>query len=520
MSINRRIFTAGLGASLLAGCAAVPNSRPPAVISIESGDLQGVQEGGLTVYRGVPFAAPPTGPRRWRAPQPLAPWTGVRMADQFAPRPAQNGESLPGAPAEPMSEDCLYLNIWTPAVSSSDQLPVIVWLYGGGFANGSASIPAYWGDALARKGVVVVNVAYRVGAFGYFAHPELTREAGEGEAANFGLLDQITALEWVQRNISAFGGDPGRVTLMGQSAGSMAVCLLMAAPRAKGLFHRGIGQSGGVFFPFSAAPPALREAWSLPGAEKSGEKLAGRIGASSLAALRAAPAEQILKEADPGAAHPVFDGHLLPDEPRKIFAEGRQARVPVLIGSNSDEARSLITVRVRAETFAEDFARAFLPLPPELMSLYPTATDEEAYGARAALERDLRFGWDMRAWARLHASAAPVFMYHFSRTPPFSPGSPLAGDGACHWAELPYVFDQLDQWPGDWTDEDRRLASRMAGYWVNFAAHGDPNAGAVTWPAYEPAGEQVMLFGDTVKAGTLPNQRALDLFDDAFGVKG
>lgn len=520
MLINRRLFAAGLGASLVASCQTTSRSGLQETVTTASGRLQGVREAGLAVFRGVPFAAPPTGERRWRAPQPPEAWTGVRPANRFEGRPLQIGDSLPGAPAEPMSEDCLYLNIWTPAASPGDRLPVMVWFYGGGFANGSASIPAYWGDALARKGVVVVTAAYRVGAFGYFAHPELTQEAQPGEAANFGLLDQIAALEWVKENISGFGGDPGRVTIWGQSAGSMAVCLLMASPRAHGLFHRGIGQSGGVFFPFSAAPPALRDAWSLPGAERRGAELAGQLGASSLATLRETPAAQILETAGPGGAHPVFDGHLLPDESRKIFSEGRQARVPVLIGSNNDEARALMAEHVNAETFAADFARDFLPLPPALLSLYPAATDAEAYAARAALERDLRFGWDMRSWARLHAPSAPVFMYNFSRTPSFAPGSPLAGKGACHWAELPFVFDRLDQWPGDWSAQDHLFASRMADCWVAFAATGNPNSGALSWPAYDPAEERVMLFGDKAAPGPLPNRQALDLFDSAFGVAG
>jgi para-nitrobenzyl esterase len=517
-TLSRRAFAIAAVASVAPACQSSRGAAPAPIVAVESGDLRGAREGALAVYRGIPFAAPPVGALRWRAPERPRPWTGVRSAASFAPRPVQNGQSLPGAPQEPMSEDCLYLNVWTPAVSDKERLPVMVWIYGGGFANGSASIPAYWGDALAKRGAVVVTIAYRVGAFGYFAHPELTQQAAPGEAANFGMLDQIAALEWVQRNISGFGGDPGRVTIWGQSAGSMSACLLMASPRARGLFHRAIGESGGVFFPFLAAPPALRDAWTLAGAERAGLQWSGRVGAHSIDELRQASADQIMQGGNPGGVHPIIDGHLLPDEPRKIFAAGQQAPVPVLIGSNADEARSVMNAEVHAASFATDFARDFLPLPDALMSLYPTATDAEARIARAALERDLRFAWDMRSWGRLHARTAPVFMYHFSHAPPFAPGAPLAGKGACHWAELPYVFDQLGQWPGAWTGQDRALAALMADDWIRFATSGDPNSSVASWPRYDRAAERVMVFGDRVEAGALPNRRALDLFDIAFGL--
>lgn len=511
--LTRRSVALG-GVAALTACATSVVTNP--IVVTQAGRIEGEHDGGVSVFRGVPFAAPPVGALRWRAPQRVTPWDGVRSATSFAPRPIQTGESLPGAPSEPMSEDCLYLNVWTPSLSPTDHLPVLVWIYGGGFSNGSASIPAYHGDALARRGAVIVSVAYRVGPLGFFSHPDLIRGQAPGEASNFGLLDVIAALEWVQSNISAFGGDRDCVTIWGQSAGSMSACLLMTSPRAENLFHRVIGQSGGVFAPLAALPAMLRESWTLDGAARNGRSWAERIGVRDIDALRALPIERVMQDGGPHGAHPCIGGALLPDEPRNIFAAGRQARVPVLIGSNADEARALIDPPVAAATFDADFQAAFGPTSRELLDFYPTRTDSEAYAARAALERDIRFGWDMRIWARLHAPRAPVFMYHFRRAPPFAVGSPLAGRGACHWAELPYVFDQLVQWPGEWAEADRRLADAMADCWVNFARTGDPHGMGPRWPRYDAEREQVMLFNAGMDIGELPNRRSLDLWDAEF----
>jgi para-nitrobenzyl esterase len=242
-------------------------------VQTESGTLSGVSEGGLSVYKGVPFAAAPVGDLRWRPPTDVVPWTGARKADAFAPACMQEGVSMPGETPPVVSEDCLYLNIWTPAKSVQERLPVIVWIYGGGYINGSASMPLYWGDRLAQKGVVVVTIAYRLGPLGFLAHPELTRESPHHSSGNYGLMDQIAALEWIQRNIAGFGGDSKNVTIAGQSSGSISVSILMASPLAKGLFQRAIGESGGLFEPVQLAPKFL-----LANAESDGEKYAASMG--------------------------------------------------------------------------------------------------------------------------------------------------------------------------------------------------------------------------------------------------
>ena len=327
-------------------------------------------------------------------------------------------------------------------------------------------MPLYWGDRLAQKGVIVVTIAYRLGPLGFLALPELTRESPHHSSGNYGLMDQIAALEWIQRNIAAFGGDPKCVTIAGQSSGSISVSILMASPLAKGLFQRAIGESGGLFEPLQLAPKFL-----LANAERDGEKYAVSLGAPSLKELRRLPATQLTGNAG-GIVHAVIEPYVLPLSPYEAFASGQQNDVPLLIGSNADEARAMVDVtHETAATFDSDLEHSVGQLPPALLAAYPHATDEEARQAQLGLERDLRFGWDMWAWARLQAGTgqSPVFYYSFRQQPPFPAGSVYAGWGASHFAELWYVFDHLDQSPWNWTAADRKLAEEMSSYWVNFA---------------------------------------------------
>jgi para-nitrobenzyl esterase len=279
---------------------------------VEQGTLQGTKEAGLTVYRGVPFAAPPVGALRWRAPQPAAKWQGVRRADKFAPQCAQAG------PGTDMSEDCLYLNVWSPAKSASEKLPVLVWIYGGGFAGGATSIPAYSGEVLAKKGVVLVSIAYRVGPLGFLVHPELSAESAQHVSGNYGLLDMIAGLQWIKKNIAAFGGNPNKVTIFGESAGGIAVSQLCASPLANGLIQGAISESGGSFGPPRAAGQPGENMRRLDTAERDGLAFAKNAGASSLAELRALPAEKILA-AQRGMAWPVVDGWVIPDDQYKLY---------------------------------------------------------------------------------------------------------------------------------------------------------------------------------------------------------
>ena len=486
-----------------------------APVHVESGDLQGVYALGVTIYKGVPYAAAPLGDLRWREPQPRKAWKGVRKALDFAPACMQSGVSMPGETPPSTNEDCLYLNIWTPARKAGERLPVIVWIHGGGYSTGSASMPLYWGDRLAHRGVIVVTIAYRLGPLGWLAHAELTRESEHHASGNYGLMDQIAALRWIQRNIEAFGGDTRRVTIGGQSAGAMAVSELMASPRAKGLFQRAIAESGGLFEPIQMAPDYI-----LANAEVVGEKYLRSLGVSSMAELRKLPASKLLGGNAASITHPVIEPYVLPVAPYDVFVSGRQNDVPVLVGSNAEEARSLTDVsEVKADTFAADVTAAFGPLPAALLAAYPYTSDTEARQARLDLERDLRFGWDMWAWARLQAATGhgPVYYYSFQQRPPFPADSVYANWGASHFAELWYVFDHLDQNAWSWTPADRRVAARMSSYWVNFAKSGDPNgAGLPRWPAFENTNRQVQYLADPITTDGVLGIDKLRIIDEVY----
>lgn len=509
----------------LAGAAArgaEPLPEPPVSASVvqavaEGGRLQGRLEQGVAVFRGVPFAAPPVGEAgRWRPPRPVTPWEGLRSAEAFAAGCPQSGVSMPGETPPPTSEDCLYLNIWSPAAPPAGApLPVLVWIHGGGYANGWTGMPLYSGERLARRGIVVVTLAYRLGALGFLAHADLSREAASGTSGNYGLLDQLAALRWVQRNIQAFGGDPRQVTVAGQSAGAMSVSWLMAMPAARGLFHRAIAQSGGVFEPLALAP-----AYRLAQAEREGQVLLERLGAGSVDELRRRPVADLLVAAAGPLSHPVVDGHVLPRSPGAAYRLGLVPDVPLLLGSNADEARSLIdTQGLTAARFEADLAQAFGPLPAPLLAAYPHDGDEQAVAARLALERDLRFGWDMWAWAHLHARRGrePVYYYQFRRQVPFPGQGARAGWGASHFAELWYMLDQLDQEPWDWRAEDRRLSDAMAGAWVRFVKTGNPNGGGLPhWPAYRGGASRLMHLDSRPHVGEVPNPAALAVFDRVY----
>jgi para-nitrobenzyl esterase len=508
-----RLLIRSLLVVLLPATSAITLAQSPQATT-ESGAISGISASGLSIYKGVPFAAPPLGDLRWRPPVHVAPWNGTRKADAFAPACMQVGVSMPGETPPAVSEDCLYLNIWTPAKNAHQHLPVIVWIYGGGYVNGSASMPLYWGDQLAQKGVIVVTIAYRLGMLGFLAHPELTRESPHQSSGNYGLMDQIAALEWVQRNIAAFGGDPKNVTIAGQSSGAISVSILMASPLAKGLFQRAIGESGGLFEPVQLAPKFL-----LANAERDGEKYAASLGATSLQQLRLLPASRLTGDAG-GICHPVIEPYLLPVSPYEAFASGKQNDVPLLIGSNAEEARALIDVtHETAAAFNSDMEHSVGQLPPPLLAAYPHATDEEAKQARLGLEGDLRFGWDMWAWARLQAGTGQksVYYYSFRQQPPFPAASIYAGWGASHYADLWYVFDHLDQEPWLWTKADRKLAEEMSGYWVNFAKSGNPNGpGLPQWPAFTNAESKVQYLGDPITVGGVASINGLTVFDAVY----
>lgn len=470
----------------------------------QSGLVEGVQENGVLVFKGIPFAAPPVGALRWRPPQPPAAWSGIRSANQFAPICVQHGSYPEDAPPERMSEDCLYLNIWVPSNATNGKLPVMVWIYGGGLTNGSASTPLYAGDMLARKGVIVVTANYRLGVLGFLALPALSRESPRHVSGNYGLLDQLAALRWVHHNIGAFGGDPKRVTVFGQSSGSISISALTTSPLAKGLFQRVIGESGGLFEPINLAP-----GFKLADAEQAGTAFVARTGARTLQALRAIPATKIIKTRFiPQAA--TIDGYVLPRAPYDAYREGKQMDVDLLIGSNANEGRLFLAdKRITAANLTEQLDNDFSGPVVTLVGPGQVANDPEARAAFVKFEGEMRFGWDMWTWARLQSEAGNhhVFLYRFTQSSPYRSGDKYFDRGASHGMEMPYVFDHLDQQRLPWTSEDKRLASVMSTYWTNFAKSGDPNGvGLPAWPPFTTSNPQAMLLGETIAPGPVPDE--------------
>ena len=459
----------------------------------------------VRVFKGIPFATPPVGDLRWHAPKPAAHWDGVRKAEEFGPVCMQGGN-------QKMSEDCLYLNVWTGAKSASDKRPVMVWIYGGGYTGGSGSQPMYDGEALAKKGAVVVTLNYRLGVFGFFAHPELTKESDRRGAANFGVMDAIAALQWVQKNIAAFGGDPKRVTIFGESAGAGLVANLMVAPQAKGLFERAMGESSA----WSTA--TISHLNTLAEAEQAGVKFAEGVGAQSLADLRAKPADVILKGGR--GTGPIVDGWLIPEDPGKVFAEGKEIEVPVLTGSNRDESfggnpRS-------AQAFVEAAHKRFGDLADEYLKLYPANSDEQARESAFYSGRD-EMAFVMRNWARLASKPAKTksFVYYFTEQPPIvprarGPFAPTVHGSATHVSEILYVFNHLDG-SRTWTDADRQVADNMSSYWVNFAEKGDPNGkGLAKWAVYDGKEKSVKVFGNPPEGAQAPAEEKLAFFQSYF----
>jgi para-nitrobenzyl esterase len=461
----------------------------------------------MRIFKGIPFAAPPVGDLRWRAPQPVAHWDGVRQADAFGPACMQNAG---GGGNQRVSEDCLYLNVWTGAKSASEKRPVMVWIYGGGYNTGSGSQPDYDGEALAKKGAVVVTINYRLGVFGFFSYPELTRESDRRGAGNFGLLDSIAALQWVQKNIAAFGGDPKRVTIFGESAGAGLVANLMVSPQAKGLFHRAIGESS------SWTTATIGRLGTLAEAEQAGVKYADGLGAKSLAELRAKPADQILKAGRGGG--PIVDGWSIPEDPGIVFSQGKQNDVPVLVGSNRDE--SFGATPANAAQYAEQSHKRYGDLADSFMKVYPGASDEQAKDSAFFAGRD-EMVFVMRNWARMESKTgkSKAYVFFFTHQPPVQPNAkggkfgPGPHGSAVHTSELPYVFNNL-RGPRAWTDEDRQVADTMSSYWVNFAATGDPNGkGLPKWIAYEDnKNKNAMEFGDKAAMGPAPDEAKLAVF--------
>jgi para-nitrobenzyl esterase len=510
-SFTRLALVASLLAVAIASATVILQGRQDGLnqpVKVQGGLVSGVpgKHAGITAFRGVPFAAPPVGNRRWQAPQPPEPWTGVRKAETFGASCIQTvvQERKPWTyefmTHGDVSEDCLFVNIWTPAKSASEKRPVFVYIYGGGNNEGSGMVPVYDGEGLASKGLVVVNFNYRVGVLGFLTHPELSKEAPYHASGNYGLLDQIAAVKWVHENIAAFGGDSARITVAGQSAGGQAVQNLTASPLAKGIFDRAIIESAG-----GAARP-------LAEAEADGVRFAEVKGAKTLSELRAKSWEDIVTPvAAPPAAAPggrgggnlrfgvVVDGYALPATVTEVFAQGKQNDVPTITGNNADEGGASPQPTTTAQDFERQARQRYGELADEFLKLYPVATDEAAKLAQNQSARDIaRTTLYLAAMERSKTAKTKVFPYFWNHP---LPGPDVARYGAFHTSEVPYVLNTLDRSDRPFTDVDRKIADLLSSYWVNFATSGDPNGkGLPTWPAVDGKSWTTMELNDKPRA--------------------
>ncbi|MEJ2818080.1 MULTISPECIES: carboxylesterase family protein [unclassified Caulobacter] len=456
---------------------------------------------GVRVYKGLPYAAPPVGERRWKPPEPVQPWTGVRPVDAYAPnclQPKRYDDIDPFTPS--MSEDCLYLNI-TTAAKPTEKLPVFFWIHGGGYGAGSGSEPRHDGQALARKGMVVVTINYRLGVFGFLAHPELTAESPRHASGDQALADMVAALRWVKANVAAFGGDPDNVTIAGESAGSDAVSRMMISPEAKGLFHRAIGESGSAF-------SMMGDDQTLAQAEAVGQAFARSLGGDDLKRLRERSSAEILAASmAPNAAfafRPNLDGWILPATAAQTFAARQQSDVPLLVGWNRDEG-SLFQGAIFGERALQPvLAERFGPRVGDALALYPADPPAVARASQQTYAGDLWMGLPTWRWAvaQTQTGKSPVYVYRFDHAPRIPDGWFGAANrgkdfGAFHSADIVYVFDHpeiLKAWTTDAVD--RRVADQTSSYWVNFARAGDPNGpGLPAWTPYDPATPKKMLIG-------------------------
>jgi len=476
-----------------------PEIESGTLVETRTGSVEGVAEGSLLVFKGIPYATPPVGELRWKPPEPPAPWSGVLQAADFGPAciaPSARMSTIYSSDIAPFSEDCLTLNIWAPADAAN--APVFFWIHGGALRAGSSKESLYDGSKLAERGIVVVTINYRLGVLGYLAHPELSAESPLGVSGNYGLLDQIEALRWVKANIEAFGGDPSNVTIAGESAGGLSVMYLLAAPAARGLFSKAVAQSA-----YMVSTPELKESrFGSPSAEVIGSGLAAALQAADIAAMRAMDAQVM---ADGAAAIHYFpsgtiDGVTLPRQLVDVFDRGEQAPVPILAGFNSGEIRSLTVLAPPPPATAEEYESVirerYLDLADDFLQQYPSSDMQESIFATT---RDALYGWTSeRLVIKQTELGQPSFLYMFDH------GYPAADDAglhAHHASELPYMWGNLDRTPPLWpkipdTDRERQFSKAMVGYWSSFARDGRPTAaGEPDWPAYGYS-QSFMLLGD------------------------
>jgi carboxylesterase type B len=507
----------------IAPCAALPAASFPLQVQIDAGAIQGTPSStpSIAVFKGIPYARPPVGALRWKPPMAPRHWKGVRAADHFGRSCLQVSRqtTIAGSrnPTDAPSEDCLYLDVWTPAHQVTDRLPVMVWIYGGGFQAGSSSNPQFDGEGLAAKGVVRVQMNYRLGIYGFLSHPDLDRESPHHASGNYGLLDQIEALKWVKRNISAFGGDPQRVTIFGQSAGGGSVHILSLSPLADGLFQRAISENGLLFSgdpflqersPSAYLPIREAEARNVEYLKKGGVTSLRQLRSMSADAINALPRTPF----PPAFFGPIQDGWLLPEGMAELYAKGRQSHVPFMAGWTSVYYPGLQITPATYELWAH--AR-FGSMAEEYLSLYPASTDQAAAEAVEQGARD-SYRSSLLLWARQRASKdSSTYIYYFNHG---LPGSAKEKFGAGAGAEIPYVMNSLTKIEGNFRGVDHQIAEMMSSYWVNFATTGDPNGpGLPNWPRADAHdGSPMMQLGDGTGPIDVASENRFDFYRRFF----
>lgn len=486
------------------------------VIKITLGKVQGYTQDHIRIFKGIPFAEPPVGNLRWKAPQPLQPWSGIKKCLAFSASPMQSKptpfmfwskEFL--IPESPISEDCLYLNVWTGAQQATEKRPVLVYIYGGGFRSGGAGCPIYDGKAMAEKGIIFVSINYRVGVFGFLSHPELTKESAQHTSGNYALLDMIAALKWVKQNIRAFGGDPARVTIAGQSAGAFGVNYLTASPLAKGLFHRAIAESGGSFYVNPARP-----AMDLKRAELLGITYASNVHCATIRELRSKPAEEILN-AEGGMSFPIIDGVVIPTTVAETYKKGKQNDVPIIVGWNKDD--KVMNKTLEASVFKDQMIKRFGDHADAFFKAYPSNTQEESDHTQFNLSRDETFGLQDYAWAKIQSQTgkAKAYMYNFNRQVPAY--SSETAYGAFHSGEIVYAYDNLKTVDRPWEPIDQSIATKMSSYWVNFIKSGDPNGKDLPrWEHYDMQRETTLIIDKVIESKPIPSKAQFTFWENYY----
>ncbi|WP_293969923.1 carboxylesterase family protein [Sphingomonas sp.] len=512
MISSRRLADRLLACAVAAGVAGVAAAATP-VASVREGTVTGTVDGDVERFLGVPYAAPPIGPDRWRPPRPAAKRAAILAAEN---QPAACIQAPPAGPtpAPATSEDCLYLNLWRPAATTPGaRLPVFVWIHGGAFRAGSISDPRIQGDLLARRGIIVVTIQYRLGVLGFLSHPGLSAESADHVSGNYGLLDQIAALKWVRQNIAAFGGDPAKVTIGGLSAGAISTAMLASAPQARGLYRGIVSMSGGSFAPPRSPSEAGENMEPLRESEKNGARFAEGLGARDIAALRAVPAATLATADTRGVGWPVIDGLVIPGDEYRLWQERKIADVPLLLGTTADEGFSFSRIGT-LDQYRAEVARRYGSFAPDILRAYPAATDAEAVRQGRDLTRDVMFGWGTWIWGTLQAryGKAPVHSYYFAHVPPRDARTPPDA-GAVHGGDQPYPFGIAHQ-DRAWTDSDRRISDAMLRYFANFVKTGDPNGnGLPAWPRLAAEGQQVLRIDDDLAAGPVANRAGIETID-------